>query len=88
MKFNLPQYKNFRDELLAIAKRFSLNPDMLTVEFYSPRSQAILVEKVQNDNIKIHIDLQESRIVSIQQISPSVNGNFEFLKQKYRRFMG
>jgi len=87
MKFQIPHYKKFRDEFLSIARRFALNPDTLTVEFYSHRNQAIFIEHVQGNDIKIHIDLQVDRIVSVQNLSPCVNGNFDFLKQKYLEFM-
>jgi len=87
MKFQLPQYKKFRKDFIAIAKRFSLSPQHLTVEFYTPDRQVILTERVEDHDIKIHIDLEQGRIISVQSVSPGLNGNFEGLTRKYREFM-
>lgn len=87
MNFQFPHYEKFRDEFLTIARKFSLNPEHLTIEFYTPKIQAIMVEQVQDQRVKIHIDLEAGRIVSVQKMPESLNGNFEVLKEKYRKFM-
>jgi len=87
MEFESPQFLRFKQTLTEVANRFSLNPDKLKVEFFTPNCQAIFVENVDNQHLKIHINLQENRIVSIQNLSPSRHGLTEHLKEKYRRYM-
>ncbi len=87
MEFKLPQYKRFRQHFKEIASRFSLNPDHLKIEFYTPKSQAILIESVEDQDFKIHINLQENRIISIQNLSGSSSGFSEGLREKYRQHM-
>lgn len=87
MKYHSPHYENFSNDFQKIAKHFSLNSENLEVEFYTPRCQAIFVEEVDQHKFKIHISLEEDRIISVQQISNGVNGNGVSLKEKYRRFM-
>ncbi len=87
MEFQLPQYRHFQKSLIQVAESFSLNPDKLKVEFFTPNCQAILVEQVDNQDFKIHINLQENRIVSFRRLSQNSNGVSESLKEKYRRYM-
>ena len=87
MTFNSPHYEDYTTDFRQIAKQYRLDPDNLEVEFYTPRSQAIFIENVQQDSFKIHINLEENRIVSIQRIGHSGNGDSEIIKEKYRQFM-
>ncbi len=87
MKFRSPHYKHFTKDFQDIANRFSLDPDNLQVEFYTPRTQAILIEQINDQSYKIHINLEENRIISVKRLGKSNNGNSEFIKEKYRRFM-
>jgi len=87
MEFKSPQFRHFKQTLTEVANRFSLDPDKLQVEFFTPNCQAIFVEDVDNQHLKIHINLQEDRIVSIQNLSTTRNGLTEHLKEKYRRYM-
>ena len=87
MEFKVQHYSNFTKDFLEIARNYSLDPDNLKIEFYTPRCQAILVERVENHLFKIHINLQENRIVAVQRISVGPNGNLDALKDKYRKFM-
>ena len=87
MEFQLSQYRHFKKSLTQVAERFSLNPDKLKVEFFTPNSQAILVENVDNQDFKIHINLQENRIVSFRRLSKNGSSTSESLKEKYRRYM-
>lgn len=87
MTFNSPHYKDFTKDFKQIAEQYSLDPDNLAIEFYTPQSQAILVENVDDQSYKIHINLEEDRIISVQRITHSGNGNGENIKEKYRRFM-
>ncbi|MFQ5770639.1 MAG: hypothetical protein ACE5HX_08890 [bacterium] len=87
MEFQSPHYEHFSKDFQKIAKKFSLDPDHLKVEFYTPQTQAIVIEQVDNQSYKIHINLEENRIISFQRLGESHNGNSEFVKDKYRKFM-
>lgn len=87
MEFESVHYRHFADDFQEIAKRFCLDPDHLKVEFYTPRSQAILIEEVENQAFKIHINLEENRIISFKRLGENGNGNSEHIKNKYRQFM-
>ncbi len=87
MEFISPQLRAFKETLMDVASRFSLNPDKLSVEFFAPNCQAIFVEHVGDQDFKIHINLQENRIVSIQSLSDANNGFTDRLKEKYRQYM-
>ncbi|MFQ5603355.1 MAG: hypothetical protein ACE5HS_08820 [bacterium] len=87
MEFSVPQYKNYKKDFQQIAKQFSLDPNNLTVEFYTPHTQAIFIEQIKNQSIKIHIDLEDNRIISVKNLSESKNGHSDHIKNKYRKFM-
>ncbi len=85
MEFQAPHYKNYVDDFQEIAKQYSLNPEKIKIEFYTPQCQAILIEEIENHTFKIHINLEEDRIVSIKDLTG--NGNTDTFKEKYRKFM-
>lgn len=85
MTLQSPHLKPFAKDFEAIAQQFNLNPENLIVEFYIPKQQAILVERVDGQAYKIHINLQESRIVSIKRVAGTDNG--VLMTDKYRQFM-
>jgi len=87
MEYQSPHYKQYAKDFVKIARKFSLDPNGLKVEFYTPNCQAIVIEKVNGEAFKIHINLEETRIVSIQRLTENGNGNGEHLKEKYRKFM-
>ncbi|MFQ5864252.1 MAG: hypothetical protein ACE5IW_03385 [bacterium] len=87
MEFQSPHYKLFTEDFHKIAKQFSLDPDQLRVEFYAPHCQAIFVERVNGHAFKIHINLEENRIISVQMLSGSINGQSDLLIEKYRKYM-
>ena len=87
MEFQSPHYQHYTKEFQDIAEKFSLDPENLIVEFYTPSSQAILIEQIQDESFKIHINLEENRIISIKRLGNSPNGNSECIKEKYRQFM-
>lgn len=87
MEFNTPHYKNYLEDFKKIAKQYSLNPEKTKVEFYTPQFQAIVTEQVEDQTFKIHINLEEQRIVSIQRLTTNGNGRTEALKDKYRKYM-
>lgn len=87
MEFHIPHYKDYVDDFQEIAEHYSLDPENIKIEFYSPRCQAILTEQIEDYTFKIHINLEEDRIVSIKKLIGNGNGNSETLKDKYRQFM-
>ena len=88
MEFQLPYYRKFKKHLTEIADRYRLNPDNLKIEFFTPDCQAILIEQVENQNYKIHINLEENRIISIKRISKNGEATTpEYVREKYRQFM-
>lgn len=87
MEFHVPRYKDYKEDFKELAEQYSLNPEKIIIEFYTPQIQAILTEQVEDQTFKIHINLEENRIVSIQRLSTNGNGRTEALKDKYRKFM-
>ncbi len=89
MEFLSPHYREYVEDFRRIAEAFSLDPDHLAIEFYAPRTQAIVIEEVENEKFKLHINLEENRIISCQRISRNGNGNghADRLRSKYRRYM-
>ena len=87
MEFQSQHYKHFSKELKELARKYELDPQSLTIEFYIPRHQAIVVERVKDEQFKIHINLEEERIISVKRLTESGNGNGDHYKEKYRRFM-
>jgi hypothetical protein len=87
MELQSPHYEQYTKDFENIARKFSLDPNGLKVEFYTPNCQAILIEKVNGEEFKIHINLEDTRIVSIRRLTENGNDNGEQLKEKYRKFM-
>ena len=87
MEFHTPHYKDYIDDFQQIAEHYSLNPDKVKIEFYTPQCQAILTEEIEDHTFKIHINLEEDRIVSIKQLRGNGNGSADTYKEKYRQFM-
>ena len=88
MEFQAPHYKDYVEDFQQIAKHYSLNLDKVKIEFYTPECQAILTEQVEGHTFKIHINLEEDRIVSIKDITGNGGGHTDdTFKEKYRRFM-
>jgi hypothetical protein len=87
MEYQSPHYRHFSKDLKELARRYELNPSNLTVEFYTPRHQAIVVEKLDNDEFQIHINLEENRIVSVKRLTENHNGNGVHIREKYRKYM-
>lgn len=86
MKFKTKHYKQFKRNLNDIASKYSLNPDNVMVEFFTPNCQAILVEHVNEHDYKIHINLEEDRIVSIQPMDKAAEQTANW-REKYRQYM-
>ena len=87
MEFQSPHYKHFSKDLKELARKYELDPQSLTIEFYTPNHQAIVIERFDEEAFKIHINLEEERIISVKRLTENGNGNGENLKKKYRKYM-
>lgn len=77
----------FAQDIATVAQRFLFDLDHLQVEIFSPGRQAIFIETRGEHIFRIHLSLEEDRIVAVKQIAgppvPQENDLFE----KYKRFM-
>lgn len=87
MNFRDPGLRRFEDEIEQTANRFKLDRENLEVEFYSPRTQAILVERVECWRFRIHINLEEQRIIAVRQIENGVAAVGPEILARYKTFM-
>lgn len=85
MKFSNPRLFFFKDEIAKMAERFRLNADDLLVESYEPRTTAIVVETVDNHRFRVHINLQENRIIAAKQLDADRVDKAKF--EKYLVYM-
>ncbi|MCK6561505.1 hypothetical protein HUU39_07435 [candidate division KSB1 bacterium] len=77
------------EEIAQVAETFNLDTDCLQVEFFSPGHQGIFVETVANRKFRIHLSLEEKRIVAVQQIAGPTTRGLETPDPfaKYKAFM-
>ena len=68
MQFSNSHLMIFKDDILEISQRFSLNTDNLLVESFSPKDNVIVVESVDDKKFRVHIDLHEDRIIAAKQL--------------------
>ena len=87
MEYKSPHFKRVEKDFKQIAGRFGLNTDGLRVEFYMPGQQAIFIEQIEDEAYKIHINLQEERIISIQRVSGNGKPYSDKIRKKYRQYM-
>ena len=87
MEYKSPHFKRFAHDFKKIAARYGLNTEGLRVEFYMPGQQAILIEKIDDEAYKVHLNLQEDRIISIQRVSGQGKPYSEKIRNKYRQYM-
>jgi hypothetical protein len=57
------------------------------VEFHTPRTQLIVVERVPPWRFRIHINIQEKRIVAVRQIESNAPPTEPEALAKYKAFM-
>lgn len=80
---------SLEEEILEVAEMFNFDPQHLLVEFFNPGRQGIFVEDVGEVRFRIHLSLEEKRIISVKQIAgpseraPGAPDPFE----KYKVFM-
>jgi len=88
MTYNEYAFGSFDTDIVAVAKQYDLDLDHLDVEFFSPGRQAILVEEVAGQRFRVHLSLEENRIIAVKQLdnapSESTSGD-PFAK--YKNFM-
>lgn len=70
MKFANPGLLILEDEIKKTARRYGLNPDDLIVECYIPNNNAIFIETVDGSHFRVHVNLQEDRIIAAEQMGP------------------
>ena len=87
MEFKSPHFKRFKQDFIRIAEKYAINIKGLKVEFYMPGQQAIFVEKIEDEAYKVHINLQEERIISIQRVSGTGKPASDKIRKKYRQYM-
>ncbi|MDZ7363038.1 MAG: hypothetical protein ONB46_20300 [candidate division KSB1 bacterium] len=81
-------FGRFATDIAAVAQQYQLDLDGLEVELFTPGRQAIVVEAVGNQRFRIHINLEENRIIAVKQITPAPVKNLgEDPFAKYKKFM-
>ncbi len=68
MKFSDPRLMILEDQIQEVARELSLDPDHLVVESFIPNSAAVFVETVGEHQFRLHVNLQEHRIVSVKEL--------------------
>jgi hypothetical protein len=81
-------FGRFSSDIEATARKFDLDLENLDVEFFSPGHQAIFVESVGSQRFRIHISLEENRVIAAKQLmgEPDEKSG-EDLFAKYKKFM-
>lgn len=81
-------FGSFAADIATVAQQYDLQLNDLEVELFTPGRQAIVVENIGGRRFRVHLSLEENRIVAVKQISP---GAFESSSDdqfaKYKRFM-
>ncbi len=77
----------FAQDIAAVARRFHLELEHLQVEIFSPGRQAILIETQGEHVFRIHLSLEEDRIVAVKQIDGPAVSTENVLFTKYKTFM-
>lgn len=77
----------FAQDIAAVAQRFQLDLAHLHIEIFSPGRQAIVIEKQGAHAFRIHLSLEEDRIVAVKRIAGPAVTNEDELFAKYKTFM-
>ncbi|KAA3615395.1 MAG: hypothetical protein DWQ05_13650 [Calditrichaeota bacterium] len=75
----------FSEDIEKIVDMFSLNTKDLLVESFSPGDNAIIVETQNKSRFRLHIDLQEKRIIAAKKLGENKSDTHDF--DKYIAFM-
>lgn len=88
MTYNEYAFGSFETDIAAVAEQYNLNLDHLDVEFFSPGRQAILVEEVAGQHFRVHLSLEENRIIAVKQLDGAPNESAsDDPFAKYKNFM-
>jgi hypothetical protein len=88
MNYTEYAFGRYESDIVAAAEEYNLNLRDLEVESFSPSGLAILVEKIGERRFKIHINLQEGRIIAVKQIAGApLENDAEDQFAKYTSFM-
>jgi len=88
MNYTEYAFGRYETDIVAVAAKYNLNLKDLEVESFSPTGLAILVEKIGERRFKIHINLQEGRIIAVKQIAGApLENNTGTQFAKYTNFM-
>jgi hypothetical protein len=68
-------FGRFATDIAAVAQQYQLDLEGLEVELFTPGRQAIVVEAVGNQRFRVHINLEENRIIAVKQITPPLVKN-------------
>jgi len=74
-------------EVSEMVQFFKLDEKNVVVEFHTPRTQLIVVERVYPWRFRIHINVQEKRIVAVRQIEPNAPTPPPEALDRYKAFM-
>lgn len=77
----------FEEDIKQVAQRFNFDLGHLQVEFFSPGRQAILIETIGAREFRIHLSLEEGRIIAVQQTAGPLESGESDLFDKYKKFM-
>ncbi|NUO79123.1 hypothetical protein HUU05_03530 [candidate division KSB1 bacterium] len=77
----------FEEDIKQVAQRFNLDLTNLQVEFFSPGRQAILLETVGAREFRVHLSLEEGRIIAVKQTGGPLEPGASDVFAKYRSFM-
>ncbi len=77
----------YEEDIKKAAQRFSLELAHLEVEFFSPGRQAILIETVGERVFRIHVSLEEGRIIAVKQTAGPMESAESGVFDKYKAFM-
>jgi len=87
MDYHDPGLRRFEEDITEMVNYFGLDEKNVEVEFYIPRTQVILVERVQRWRFRIHINVQEKRIIAVRQIESDAPAMQPEALSKYKVFM-
>ena len=77
----------YEEDIKKAAERFGLDLTRLEVEFFSPGRQAILLETIGERVFRIHLSLEEGRIIAVKQTAGPVETGESGVFDKYKAFM-
>lgn len=77
----------FEEDIKLAARYFNLDLENLQVEFFSPGRQAILIETVAGREFRIHLSLEEKRIIAVKQTAGPPEPVDSNVFDKYKSFM-